>query len=199
MHITPPIAFLLLATLGLNACVSSIKPETKQLDFYDFGLQSNEHRVSFDLPIEQLSATDAIQHSNIRYRLNDKNPAQVFGYTESRWSTLPVELVRQKIVNVPATHSACNVKLQIVAFDQVFDSVSSSYGIVQLQASLIDRRSRKQLDSTLVSGQSPAQSADARGGVAALNVASTQALQQAADWAKQTSQSSSACQTSALP
>lgn len=199
MHITPPIAFLLLATLGLNACVSSIKPETKQLDFYDFGLQSNEHRVSFDLPIEQLSATDAIQHSNIRYRLNDKNPAQVFGYTESRWSTLPVELVRQKIVNVPATNSACNVKLQIVAFDQVFDSASSSYGIVQLQASLIDRRSRKQLDSTLVSGQSPAQSADARGGVAALNVASTQALQQAADWAKQTSLSSSACQTSALP
>lgn len=199
MHITPPIVFLLLATLGLNACVSSIKPEAKQLDFYDFGLQSNENRVSFDLPIEQLSATDAIQHSNIRYRLNDKNPAQVFGYTESRWSTLPAELLRQKIVNAPSHNTSCNVKLQIVAFDQVFDSASSSYGVVQLQAGLIDRRSRKQLASTLLSAQSAAQSADARGGVAALNVASTQALQQAADWAKQTSQSFSECQASTLP
>ncbi|MCB5190578.1 ABC-type transport auxiliary lipoprotein family protein [Methylobacillus arboreus] len=197
MQKTSSLAILLLAAATLNACVSSIKPETKQLDFYDFGLQSAENRVEFALPIESLNAADAIQHSNIRYRLNYKNPSQVFGYAESRWSTLPLDLVRQKLANTAPAHASCSLKLQILAFDQVFDSASSSQGIVQLQASLVDRRSRKLVQSTLVSAQSPASSGDAKGGVAALNTASTEALKQAAQWAGETSAAASECQAAA--
>ena len=194
MHTIPSYAMLLLASLSLNACVSGLKPENKPLDFYDFGLQSAEQRVNITLPLEHLGATDAIQNGNIRYRLNYKNPSQVFGYAESRWSTLPQDLVRQKIATSSSAHAGCSLKLQIVAFDQVFDSASSSHGVVQLQAGLIDRRSRKPIASTLLAAQSAAPSADARGGVTALNAASTQALQQAADWAQHTSQASPECQ-----
>ncbi|MFL9709411.1 hypothetical protein [Methylobacillus sp. Pita1] len=194
MQTIPSLVMLFLATFSLSACVSSIKPETKQLDFYDFGLQTADNRVNFSLSLEQLSASDAIQHGNIRYRLNYKNPSQVFAYAESRWSTLPIDLLRQKVANASPANTACSLKLQIVGFDQVFDAADSSQGVVQLQLGLVDRRSRKLLASTLVSAQHAAQSADARGGVAALNLASTEALQQAADWAGTTSQSAPECQ-----
>ncbi|SNR62357.1 phospholipid/cholesterol/gamma-HCH transport system substrate-binding protein/cholesterol transport system auxiliary component [Methylobacillus rhizosphaerae] len=187
MRITSPIAILLLSPIALSACVSSIKPEAKQLDFYDFGLQSATQRVTFNLPVAELNASNAIQHSNIRYRLNYKNPAQIFSYAESRWSTLPVDLVRQKIDKTNASKSSCSLKLQIVAFDQVFDTADSSHGIVQLQASIIENRSRQRISTTLISAQSTAGSADAKGGVNALDTASTAALQQAADWASATS------------
>ncbi|MPS47764.1 hypothetical protein [Methylobacillus sp.] len=188
-------AALLMAVLSLSACMSSIKPDTKPLDFYDFGLQDADNRISFTLPLEKLDATDAIQHSNIRYRLHYKHPSQVFAYAESRWSTLPVDLLRQKVANAQPLNATCGLKIQIVTFDQVFDDASSSQGVVQLQAELTDRRSRKLLASTLISARHAAQSADVRGGVAALNIASTEALQQAADWARETSQAAPACQT----
>lgn len=194
MQTIPSLVVLLLSTLSLSACVSSIKPEPKQLDFYDFGLQTADNRVNFSLPLEQLGASDAIQHSNIRYRLNYKNPSQVFAYAESRWSTLPIDLLRQKVANTSPVNTTCSLKLQIVGFDQVFDAASSSQGVVQLQLGLIDRHSRKLLASTLVSAQHAAQSADARGGVVALNLASTEALQQAANWAVNAAQAAPECQ-----
>lgn len=194
MHTLPTLALALLAAFSLNACVSSIKPKTAPLDLYDFGLQAAAQPVDFSLPLENLSATDAIQHSNIRYRLNYKNPSQVFTYAESRWATPPVELLRQKLAATPSADAGCSLKLYITAFDQVFDDAGSSHGVVQLQASLISKRSRKPLASTLVSAQSPAPSADARGGVAALDAASTEALQSAARWASTSSASASECQ-----
>lgn len=193
MRITSPIIVLLLSPIALSACVSSIKPETRQLDFYDFGLQSATHRVAFNLPVTELNAINAIQHSNIRYRLNYKNPAQIFSYAESRWSTLPVDLMRQKIDKTNISRSSCSLKLQIVAFDQVFDTADSSYGIVQLQASIIENRSRQLVGTTLISAQNPAGSADAKGGVNALDTASTAALQQAADWTNATSATAADC------
>lgn len=186
------IALLVLAS-SLTACVSSIKPETKQSDFYDFGLQKPEQQVDFGLPLESLSAVEAVQHGNIRYRLAYNNPTQVFTYAGSRWSSLPVELLRQQIGNNPKPEARCSLKLQLVAFDQVFDSASSSHGVVQLQASIVERRTRTIVGQTLLSAQAPASSADAKGGVAALNQASASVLQQAADWVKATAATQS-CQ-----
>ena len=194
MHTLLTLALALLATFSLNACVSSIKPKTAPLNLYDFGLQAAAQPVDFNLPTETLSATDAIQHSNIRYRLNYKNPSQVFAYAESHWATSPVELLRQKLAATPSAREGCSLKLHITAFDHVFDDINSSHGVVQLQASLISKRSRKPLVSTLVSAQSPAASADTRGGVAALDAASTEALQTASRWASTTSAVISECQ-----
>ena len=196
MHTLPSLALALLAAFSLNACVSSIKPKTTPLDLYDFGLQAATQPVDFSLPVENLSATDAIQHSNIRYRLNYKNPSQVFVYAESRWASPPVELLRQKLVTTPSSHAGCSLKLYITAFDHVFDDANSSYGVVQLQVSLMSKRSRKPLASTLVSAQSPASGTNARGGVAALDAASTEALQSASRWASVTSAAASECQPS---
>ena len=194
MHTLPTLTLALLAAFSLNACVSSIKPKSAPLDLYDFGLQASAQPVDFSLPVENLSAADAIQHSNIRYRLNYKNPSQVFIYAESRWANPPLELLRQKLATTPSADVGCSLKLYITAFDHVFDDANSSHGVVQLQASLISKRSRKPLASTLVSAQSPAPSSDARGGIAALDAASTEALQSASRWASATSAAASECQ-----
>lgn len=189
----PNLIALLVLGSSLAGCVSSIKPESKQSDFYDFGLQAPDQQVDFALPLENLGAVEAVQHGNIRYRLAYKDPKQVFTYAGSRWSSLPVELLRQKIGNNPKPEARCSLKLQLVAFDQVFDSASSSQGVVQLQASIVERRTRSIVGQTLLSAQAPASSADAKGGVAALSQAATSVLQQTASWVNTTA-ASSQCQ-----
>ncbi|MCB5186077.1 ABC-type transport auxiliary lipoprotein family protein [Methylobacillus gramineus] len=188
----------ILATSLLGGCVSSIKPETKQLEFYDFGLASAQTRIEPKLPVDSISSSDAIQNNKIRYRLNYKNPAQIFAYAESRWSTLPLDLVRQKLGNSALPQQQCSVKLNVVAFDQVFDSPGSNKGVVQIQSTLIDRKSRHLLASSLIEASSNAPTADVKGGVTALDTASTSALQQALAWAEQTAANTANCQPASI-
>ncbi|MCB5188692.1 hypothetical protein LG200_11850 [Methylobacillus caricis] len=183
----------ILASSLLGGCVGSIKPDAKALDFYDFGLASAQSRIEPKLPIDSLSASDAIQNNKIRYRLNYRNPTQIYGFAESRWSTLPLDLVRQKLGNGTLPQQQCSVKLQLVAFDQVFDSPSSNKGVVQIQSALIDRKNRSVLASTLIEASSDAPSADVKGGVTALDAASSTALKQALSWAEQAAANTANC------
>lgn len=165
---------------------------------YDFGLEPvAEPTLSADprIRIDAITAAESLNSNRIRYRLNYQNPAQVFTYTESRWAAQPVELLLAKArASSPASsQSGCVLQLQLEVFDHVFDSPTASFGIIQFTALLKDKKPRKVIAHKQFQERVAASSADAKGGVAALNQASTAALAKALSWADTTAVASELC------
>lgn len=178
----------------LTACLSANKagPESA---VYDFGLDGEDARVNTKTDIGRVSAENAIDHRHIRYRLDYQNPTQVFTYAQSRWSSSPADLLAAKLRSIAnvSNPSGCNIKIHIEAFDQVFETPNSSTGIVKLHATLYAKKSRQPLLNHLVQESAPAPSADGKGGVAALDAASTKAILQILEWANAASAQAPEC------
>ncbi|MEZ0232725.1 MAG: hypothetical protein ACAH12_07780 [Methylophilaceae bacterium] len=181
---------LLIITSLLSACLSinADKQAKSGPVLYDFGLPSmaSKETVTSQLAIDAITAVDALNNNRIRYRLNYKNPAQVLTYTESRWTTAPAQLLSLQLRSLVKTSetplSNCNLKIELDTFDHIFDSPTKSSAIVQMNAILIEKKSRKILASTMIEESATASSSDAKGGVAALTKASSIALQKAVTW-----------------
>jgi cholesterol transport system auxiliary component len=88
----------------------------------------------------------------------------------------------------------CSLKLKIEAFDHVFQTESTSEGIVQLSALLVENKSRKIIASQLITESFTSPSANAQGGTAALHQASENALKKAINWGNTIAESNSFCQ-----
>ncbi len=166
--------------------------------FYDFGLSvDRSFNIETTLSIEQISAIDALNNNRIRYRLDYQNPSQVFTYNDSRWVIPPAQLlnhvVRTRIITMTSNVPNCGLKLQIEGFDHVFNSPTESQGIVEISAMLVIKKTHQVISNTLISQSSPANSADASGGTAALQKASYGALQTALAWGNTTASNSAEC------
>jgi len=181
---------------SLSACMGGkTKPSPAT---YDFGLTSAAETAvvpETKVQIDEVTAEESLNSNRIRYRLNYQNPARVFGYSESRWAALPTELLSAKIrASSRTTLSAnCSLKLQLEAFDHVFDSETASHGVIQLSVSLNDKKTRKIIASQQFEETIAASTPDAKGGVAALNQASTAAIVKALDWGNAMAEKSTAC------
>lgn len=185
--------FISLITL-LSGCLGNNKPQPESTS-YDFGLSTEIGAISTGVAIEQVTAIDAIDHRRIRYRLNYQNPTQVLTYSQHRWTTSPADLISSKfrtMVKV-ASPAHCTLRIQIETFDHVFESASSSTGIVKLHASIYTKKSRDILSSTVIQEIATAPTADAKGGVAALDQASTAAITRIVDWANKITGENNAC------
>lgn len=189
---------LVLLCLSAVACVGPSK--TKQnISVFDFGVPAVSEptqRVVSETLLDEVSATDAVNHQQIRYRLNAENPSRVFAYTESRWATTPAELLNNRLgglVQQGNKSSACTLKLKVQVFDHVFKNQTDSEGVVQLSGILLDKKNRKVIASGLISEASPATSANAQGGAKALAVASDGALLKAVNWANAESAKTASC------
>lgn len=178
----------------LTGCLSANKPGPESA-VYDFGLHDETVRTNTRVNIGKVSAEDAIDHRRIRYRLNYQNPAQVFSYTQSRWSSSPADLLSAKLRSMASVSnvSNCSVMIHIEAFDQVFETANSSNGVVKLHAMLFAQKTRQPLLNHLVQENAPAPSADAKGGVAALDEASTRAIVRILEWADSAAAQATEC------
>lgn len=195
---------ILLLSIGLiistlSACVSLNK--TKQnVAIYDFGLpvpSENNQQITLKILLDEPVAAESLNHNKIRYRLNYQNPLRVFYYTESRWAATPSELFSSKLskmVNVTKNSMACSVKLKIEAFDHVFQTPSVSEGFVQLNVSLIDKKSKKIISGQLITESVTSLSPNAQGGTAALQQASENALKKVINWGNMVADDSELCQ-----
>lgn len=178
----------------LSGCLGTNKPQPESTS-YDFGLGKEIGTISSNVSLSQVTAIDAIDHRRIRYRLNYQNPTQVFTYSQHRWTTSPADLTASKfrtMVKV-ASWTQCSMKIEIETFDHVFESANSSTGIVKLHATIHTKKSRDVLASNLVQEVAPAPSADAKGGVAALDQASSAAISKLVEWANSVSAEANAC------
>lgn len=187
---------------SLSACMGGkTKPSPVSYDFglTDFGLAPAPDTKAVPetkVQVDEVTAAESLNSKHIRYRLNYQNPARVFGYSESRWAAPPTELLSAKIRASSRTilSANCSLKIQLEAFDHVFDSETTSHGIIQLSASLNDKKARKIIASQQFEETSTASTANAKGGVVALNQASTAAIARVLDWGNTMAEKSAICQ-----
>lgn len=187
-----------LVAWAMTACVSTYKAR-QHFVIYDFGLpvhgESNQP-IDSRLTVEEFVAADYLNHNKIRYRLNYQSPARIFFYSESRWAAAPPELLSSRLstmMQVIQPSQNCSLRLKIETFDHVFQTASVSEGVVQFNASLVEKKTRKVISSQFISESAPAPMPNAQGGVDALRQAGTQALGKALDWANATAVSSASC------
>lgn len=200
MKMQPVILLLTVSLIAstLVACVG-INKTSQNIAIYDFGLsvpsESNQTNT-LKVLLEEPAAVESLNHNKIRYRLNYQNPSRVFFYTESRWAGLPTELFSSKlskIVNLTKTPMNCSLKLKIEAFDQVFQTVATSEGIVQLSALVVEKKSQKIISSQLITESVTSLSPNAQGGTAALQQASENALKKVITWGNMIADNSELC------
>lgn len=178
----------------LSACLSANRAGP-EIAVYDFGLNPASTHIDSKVDIGGVTAIDAIDHRRMRYRLNYKNPAQVFTYTQSRWASSPADLLAAKLRSIANTPGAsnCSLKLQIEIFDHILETPNTGNGVIRLHASLSEKKSRQIVASHQIQESAPAPSADGKGGVMALNQASTKAIVKALEWANTVAGQSSQC------
>lgn len=109
----------------------------------------------------------------INYRLSYADASQLREYARSRWAGPPAQLVGQRLrqeldLATPGqVRGKCVLRLELTEFGQVFASPNDSIGLLQGRAFWLDP-ARQPLAERRLSIGSPAATADARGGVAAL-------------------------------
>ncbi len=173
--------------LFLSACGSLPKPGTAPA-LYDFGIPPAASATPIPIRLARVEAIPGLEGFDMRYRLAYQNPAQVFAYTESRWAAAPADLLAQRLrqQGFSAAITSCSLRVTLETFDQVFDSPAASRAIVGLRADLVSGRgATTQSQTTQIVVESPAHSADARGGVAALASATGAAIEKVVEWATQ--------------
>ncbi|PKO92731.1 MAG: hypothetical protein CVU15_06365 [Betaproteobacteria bacterium HGW-Betaproteobacteria-1] len=178
----------------LTACLGANRPGPESA-IYDFGLENQTDRIDTLVDIGRITAVGAVDHRRIRYRLDYQNPAQVHTYAQSRWSSSPAALLESKMRSMTnaARQAHCGINLEIEAFDQVFASPDANSGVVSLHATLYTKLPRRNLYSHMVQTSAAAPSADSKGGVAALDSASNQAIRQILQWADETASKTAEC------
>ncbi len=179
--------------LGLVSCYGTGKHGgDAALAVYDFGLPVREASLSGwrgKLAVE-VRAPLWIDSPSIGYRLAYSEPKRLREYTQSRWVGPPAQLVQQRLVRqlgmIPVGQGGarCVLRIDIDEFSQVFETPTSSRGVIQARAQLLDR-SRTSLVFKELNIEIPAPSADARGGVAALTAAVDQLEADLLAWERQ--------------
>lgn len=123
----------------------------------------------------------------MQYRLAYVDSARRASFAESRWAAPPPELLQQALrrqlsaAESRAAPGLCRLQIEVDEFVQVFDSPQSSSGVIELRAALLARADAPVARKTFRASR-PAQSADARGGVAALAAATGDLATAVRDW-----------------
>ncbi|MBU3735848.1 MAG: ABC transporter [Methylobacterium sp.] len=186
---------VLLPVMLLAACIvpePAVRPEA-----YDFGpLPSPQQDTAAALPVLQVldvQAPRGMDGNHVQYRLAYVDARALRPYANSRWNTAPSQLLTQRmrqrlarqgpVVGSGEVQAGLLLKTELEQFEQVFDSAAVSRGVVRLRASLV--KDRRLLAQQTFSAERVADSADARGGVGALTLASDALLDDLALWVAQ--------------
>ncbi|MEG0922020.1 MAG: ABC-type transport auxiliary lipoprotein family protein [Comamonas sp.] len=205
---------LVSAVAMLVAC-SALPQQAAPVVRYDFGLGSSVNNPAVTAaaaqtraplvmaPVKAASVVDA--STAIVYRLAYANDRELRPYSQARWSAPAAQLIQQRMRDtlsqsravlmandgatqalVPAAPPAM-LRLEVSEFSQVFDSTTSSRGVLRLRATLTELtpKGEKWLGQQVFDVSEPASSGDAAGGTAAMAAASTQAAQQLDNWLRQ--------------
>lgn len=196
----------LVLALGLSACSVIDKPVRPAV--YDFGpgpLAAAAPAARPDmasLTLADVDAGAALDSTAVLYRLGYANGQQLLPYAQARWSTVPAQLVRQRLrdrlgqqrtvlgpddVNAAASQSRLVLRVELEEFSQLFSAPGQSAGLVRLRATAIQAAATgdRLLGQRVLVAQRPAATADAPGGVRALTEATDAAIDELAQWLTQ--------------
>ena len=204
----------LLGLILLAGCSALPTPPTRPV-LYDFGpgalapVPGDRRAPLPPLALADVDAPGVPEGSNaVLYRLLYADTQQLRPYSQARWSQPPAQLVQQRLrehlgqrrailktddaaaqAREPAAGNRLPtvLRVEIEEFSHIFTRPSESAGVVRLRATVVDLT----LAGEVLRGQrvfiarTPAKSADAAGGVAALADATSQVAQELADWVDQ--------------
>jgi cholesterol transport system auxiliary component len=173
---------ILLSAVVVAGCVSTrdVAPRV-----YDFGIPataSADTRAS--VSVAAVRAPQWLEANDMLYRLAYRDPHALSAYGASRWAGAPPELLtlrlRQRLGSTPG--AKCVLSVDLLEFSQVFDAPDRSRAVIQIQAVLLDQRSRNGVASTEWRLEKAAPSADAAGGAAAFSVLAGELAEAVHDW-----------------
>ncbi|WP_395027983.1 ABC-type transport auxiliary lipoprotein family protein [Comamonas odontotermitis] len=207
-------ALMAVSVLALLAGCSALPQKPAPVARYDFGLQAPQTagaaapKTSAQAPLvlAKVRASGMPEASaSILYRLAYANDRELRPYTQARWTAPAEQLIQQRVRDTLAQQRAvlldddgatqalqlpalpAMLRLEVEEFSQVFDSSTSSRGVLRMRATLteVTPRGEKWLGQQVFSLSQPAASADAAGGTAALATAVTEAARQLDAWLRQ--------------
>jgi cholesterol transport system auxiliary component len=183
------------ASLLAGGCAVRSRPLAT---LYDLGplqaapVASTPHADKVAVSVAEIGAPAWLDSSSMYYRLAYADSQQPLAYAGSRWAGSPAEMFGQRLkariaqaggVALSASDSASNVptlRIEADDFIQVFSSPNDSDARVAMRATLLAGRTLiAQKTFTL---ETPAQSADASGGVHALADASDAVITEIISW-----------------
>ncbi|WP_422844910.1 ABC-type transport auxiliary lipoprotein family protein [Acidovorax sp. M2(2025)] len=202
------------ALLLLAGCSALPSPPTRPV-LYDFGpgvvapAPTDRRAPLPPLALADVDAPGLPEGSNaVLYRLAYSDAQQLRPYSQARWSQPPAQLVQQRLREhlgqrravlkaddgaAQARDAARGGKLPLVLrveleeFSHLFTSATESAGVVRLRATVVDLTPAGEAlrGQRVFTVRTPARTADAAGGVAALADATGQVAQELAAWLEQ--------------
>ena len=180
-----------LIVLGLAACggpaaYRSGQGPVAQFDLGPEGESSPQHARPWRFSV---LATGPFEERAMRYRLMYADGTRVMEYAQSRWASLPGELLERRLESrlfwpAGGPVSQCATSLELRRFEQVFDAPESSAGLLVLRAKL-RRPGGAVVDDRVFTQQVAATHPDAAGGVRALAAATDAMARQLMAWQQQ--------------
>jgi len=188
----------LVACVGLSACSLPIshRPAVAR---YDLGVEPvslpSAPVLSCVIVVHEPTAPAWLDGRGIHYRLGYDEPAQIHQYAGSQWALSPVQLLgdrlRRRMTSITKGGGVIPdfgieadfwLRIHIEDFSQLFDAPQASRGVVKVSVVLLKGRRRSFVTQASFERAVSALTADARGGVAALTVASDQLTDDVIAW-----------------
>jgi cholesterol transport system auxiliary component len=193
--------------LLLGAC--AVPTPGTRAAVYDFGpgaLNAATRHSEARLPtlvLEMVEANPALDSTAMLYRLAYSDGQQLRPYALARWSMTPTQLLGQRLretlgqrhtllrpgdetllAGTPSRERPLTLRIELEEFSQVFTAPESSVGLLRLRATVTQNGATgaTALAQRSLTAQRNAPSADAAGGVRALNAATDAALQEIDQW-----------------
>lgn len=173
--------FTILACLLVAACGTTSQRGARDTKF-DFGPLPSQAAslpaAMAPLAIPDVTGPALLDSQQMLYRLNYADPLQSRAYTQSEWSSTPLQMLTQRIKSrmaqggakvltvVDASAGALLLRVEVDEFSHVFTSATQNHGRVVLRASLFD--GHRLIDQKTFAKTSNSPSADAGGGARAL-------------------------------
>lgn len=143
------------------------------------------------LLLAPIDAAPVYVGKDLLYRLSYADN-QLYPYGSSRWSAPPAAMLASVLHQAAGGNllaldqsrqlARCVLRIELTSFEQVFADAKNSRVELGLHFSLMQLRSQRELGSSKLRLEVPAQTADARGGAMALEKASHQAASRIVEW-----------------
>lgn len=160
-------ALALTLTLGLSACTPFPQREPPP-SLHDFGFRWNQGvRGDAAWSSVVVDAPEWLQDDRIRYRLLYAEPTRVRFYTRDRWLAAPPSLLVQRLATAARGGDGYRLHIQLLEFEQVFDTSQRSRVILQLRAKAYQSETNRSAEERLFQLTRLAPAANAIGAVTA--------------------------------
>lgn len=171
--------------------VSGCAPAPRDITMFSLGPAQPAQNLPVPLLLAPIDAAPAYLSKDLLYRLGYADN-QLRPYASSSWNAPPIAMLasvlRQTaggnllVLDQSRQLARCALRIELTSFEQVFADAQHSHAELEMQFSLMQLRTHRELERSKLRFDVSAQTADARGGAMALEKASHQAASQIVEW-----------------